>query len=166
MAAARSRYLIVDGHSVIHAWGDSRALHEREPKRARLDLERRLSGLHDGGGERVVLVFDGQGSSTQSSRERPIDVQVVYSGRGSTADAVIERLVAGYVATHDLTVVTADEAERLTVSALGAWWMSPEALRERIDGSRREQDRTLAKLKGRGSGYRLGDRMGGIRDKG
>ena len=72
---------------------------------------------------------------------------------------MIERLVGTYAATHELTVVTADEAERLAVSAAGAWWMSPAALRERIDQSCREQDKTLKKLRGRGGGYRLGEKL-------
>jgi predicted RNA-binding protein with PIN domain len=159
MVAARPRYLLVDGHSVIHAWDELRAMHEQQPRRARLELERRLSRLQDRGDERVVLVFDGQGSSTQSSRGRSVDVQVVYSGRGATADAVIERLVAGYAPTYDLTVVTADEAERLAVSALGAWWISPATLREKTEGSHRDQQKVVARLRGRGGGYRLGDRL-------
>ena len=159
MAGARLRYLIVDGHSVIHAWSELRAMHEGNPRQARHELERRLSSLQDSGGERVVIVFDGRGTSTQSSRERAVDVQVVYSGRGATADAVIERLVGAYAATHELTVVTADEAERLAVSAAGAWWMSPGALQDRIERSHLEQQRALKKLRGRGGGFRLGESL-------
>jgi predicted RNA-binding protein with PIN domain len=140
---AAPRYLIVDGHSVIHAWDDLRALHERDPRGARRELERRLTTLHDTSEERIVLVFDGRGRSTKSDRERPVDIQVIYSARGATADAVIEKLVSTHAPRFDLTVVTADEAERTIVSGLGAWVMSPAWLRERIESSRKELDRQL-----------------------
>lgn len=158
MSSARRRHLIVDGHSVIHAWPDVRLLHERNPRAAREALVSRLTELQDGADEAVVVVFDGTGPRrAESDRPRPTDVQVVYSGRGQTADAVIERLVGHYAATHDLTVVTEDGAVRLAVTAGGAWSMSAEALLARCQQAVRSRDRELATRRGRGGGYRLGE---------
>jgi predicted RNA-binding protein with PIN domain len=42
-----TRYLVVDGHSVIFAWPDLRALHERNRPAARKALADRLQQLHD-----------------------------------------------------------------------------------------------------------------------
>ena len=158
MSPARRRYLIVDGHSVIHAWPDVRQVHERSPRAARDELVSRLTALHDGADEAVVIVFDGTGPRrAESERARPCDVQVVYSGRGQTADAVIERLVGHYAATHDLTVVTEDHGVRLAVTAAGAWPMGAEALLARCEQVHRARDRELANRRGRGGGYRLGE---------
>ncbi|NBQ55599.1 MAG: hypothetical protein EBU36_02935 [Verrucomicrobia bacterium] len=54
------RYLLVDGHSVLHAWPELRKLHSSKPASARETLIRQLSRLHDSGKWRVTLVFDGQ----------------------------------------------------------------------------------------------------------
>ena len=55
------RYLIVDGHSVIFAWPELRALHSRRTGAARDELVRRLTQYQDSSGVRVVVVFDGRG---------------------------------------------------------------------------------------------------------
>jgi len=158
MSTARRRYLIVDGHSVIHAWDDLRALHSVNPRSAREDLIARLTVLHDGSGESFVVVFDGTGPrKATSERARPVDIQVVYSGRGQTADAVIERLVVHYAGTHDLTVATNDGEERTAVTASGAWWMSADALLEKWQLAVHAQSREIGKLRGRGGGFQLGD---------
>ena len=143
---------------MIHAWPDLRDGHGRNPRAARDELVARLTALHDGAEESVVVVFDGNGPRrAESERARPLDVQVVYSGRGQTADAVIERLVVHYAATHDLTVVTEDGAVRLAVTAAGAWWMGAEALLARCQKVVRTRDRELGVRRGRGGGYLLGD---------
>jgi predicted RNA-binding protein with PIN domain len=167
MSHARRRYLIVDGHSVIHAWDDLRAQHAVNPRSAREELIARLTVLHDGSAESLVVVFDGTGPrKAASERVQPVDVQVVYSGRGQTADAVIERLVAFYAGTHDLTVATNDGGERTAVTASGAWWMSADGLRERWQLAVRAQGREISKLRGRGGGFQLGDAWNPPRTKG
>jgi predicted RNA-binding protein with PIN domain len=76
----------------------------------------------------VVIVFDGKDTTVNTSSD-PGDVQIVYSRRGQTADAIIERLASKYAERFDLTVATADLGEAETVHACGAEWMSPEGLR-------------------------------------
>ena len=62
---AAPRYLLVDGHSIIHSWPELRALHSRQPSQARRDLIRQMSDLHDSGRWRVTLVFDGKGGGRE-----------------------------------------------------------------------------------------------------
>ena len=81
----RPRYLIVDGHSIIFAWTELRKLHQRRSSLAREALIKELRHYQDWTGVRVVVVFDGKGSSVTSSSD-PEDVQVFYSRRGQTAD--------------------------------------------------------------------------------
>ena len=113
-------YLLVDGHSVIFAWPELRALHVRRMGAAREALVRTLTGYQDHSGVRVVLVFDGQGARATEEQEGREGIQIFYAAAGQTADAVIERLVARYAGTHRLTVATSDQMEAQTAISFGA----------------------------------------------
>ncbi len=140
MAAPRE-YLLVDGHSVIFAWPELRAMHVRRMVAARDALIKTLTGYQDQSGIKVVLVFDGQGTRASEAGE-PDGIQVFYAAGGQTADAVIERLVAKYAAAHRLTVATSDGMVQQTVISFGAaGCVSAEGLREVLAAAGREFDR-------------------------
>lgn len=125
----RARYLIVDGHSVIFAWPELRALHDKRSSLAREALIKQLRDYQDWTGVRVVAVFDGRGADV-SEQADPGEIQIFYSRSGQTADAIIERLAARYASSFDLTVATSDSMERQTVMASGAECISTEGLRD------------------------------------
>ncbi len=131
----RTRYLIVDGHSVIFAWPELRKVHERRSTLAREALIRQLRDYQDWTGVRVVIVFDGKGAQVSVTSDSG-DVQIFYSRKGQTADAIIERLASKYAGKVDLTVATSDSMEQQTVHASGAMCISPEALREAVEEAR------------------------------
>ena len=139
----RTRYLIVDGHSVIFAWPELRKVHERRSTLAREALIRQLRDYQDWTGVRVVIVFDGKGAQVSVTSDSG-DVQIFYSRRGQTADAIIERLASKYAGKVDLTVATSDSMEQQTVHASGAMCISPEALREAVEEARLTTHRKLA----------------------
>src|SRR5438477_439509 len=85
------RYLIVDGHSVIFAWPELVQMHRRRSAPARERLIKCLRDYQDWTGVRVVVVFDGTGSTVSNSAD-PGDIQIFYSARGQTADSVVELL--------------------------------------------------------------------------
>ena len=122
-------FLIVNGHSVIHAWPDLVRLHRTASKRhlARSELLKRLRLLQDMTGDRVVVVFDGTGSRTSEEREQQ-GLQIFYADAKATADTVVERLAVRYAPTHRLTVASADGMVRDSILASGAEWISPEML--------------------------------------
>ena len=124
--AAVPSFLIVDGHSVIHAWEDLRKLHRAGAKRylAREALLKRMRVYQDMTGTRVVVVFDGVGERITDEREAQ-GIQIFYADSSHTADGIIERLAALYAKTFVLKVVTADGMERDTVEAFGATCISP-----------------------------------------
>jgi predicted RNA-binding protein with PIN domain len=124
---APARYLIVDGHSVIFASPQLRALHQRRSAHARETLIKQLRHYQDWTGVRVIVVFDGKGAKIDISAE-PHDVQIFYSRAGETADAIVERLASKYAKRFHLTVATSDNLERETASAAGAECISPEML--------------------------------------
>jgi predicted RNA-binding protein with PIN domain len=122
------RYLVVDGHSVIFAWGELRSLHSKNARQARSFLERQMERLHDTSKWYVTLVFDGvQGTPEKRSGK---EIAVIYSQNRATADSVIERLVGQQPKNirQSILVVTADHHEQETVEALGAQIASPEWL--------------------------------------
>jgi uncharacterized protein len=128
----RARYLIVDGHSAIFGWPELQRLHSRRTSLARDALVKKLRDYQDFTGVRVVVVFDGKGSSATEQSE-PHSVQVFYSRAGQTADAIIERLASKYAKKFDLTVATADLLERETAIAFGAECISIANLRAVIN---------------------------------
>jgi predicted RNA-binding protein with PIN domain len=131
MPQRRRRYLIVDGHSVIFNWPDLHKLHDRRTSLAREELARRLRDYQDWTGVHVVVVFDGKGAHV-SATAHPHDIQIFYSRKGQTADAIIERLSSKYAERFDIMVATSDNLEQQTASACGAECISPEALREML----------------------------------
>jgi predicted RNA-binding protein with PIN domain len=128
-----AHFLVVDGHSVIFAWTDLRKLHDRNRAAARKALLDRLQHLHDTSEWRVTVVLDGKlGTALPPGLRKATDMVVSYATADQTADSIIERLVAASGAARDILVITADEAEKLTVESLGATAASPSWLREEL----------------------------------
>jgi predicted RNA-binding protein with PIN domain len=140
------RFLIVDGHNIIHAWEDLRKMHVRSDKRylAREELLRRMRTLQDMSGERVVVVFDGTGAKITDEHAED-DVQVFYADAGHTADALIERLAVKYAAQFAIRVCTADRMIWEGARASGAEWISPDMLRYEVDNAGRVLQTRLKK---------------------
>jgi predicted RNA-binding protein with PIN domain len=138
----RTRYLIVDGHSIVFAWPELRKLHRRRSSLAREALIKQLRHYQDWTGVRVVIVFDGKDRKVNTSSD-PGDVQIVYSRRGQTADAIIERFASKYAGRFGLTVATSDLREAETVHASGAEWISPNSLQKLLEQTRRQHDRPV-----------------------
>ena len=127
---AAPRYLLVDGHSIIHAWPELRSLHSRHPGQARGELIRQMSELHDSGRWRVTLVFDGRSGGKE---ETPKDsLAVLYAPANQTADSVIEKIVQAHADKGEIGVVTADHAEITAVESFGAFGFSPDWLRDEL----------------------------------
>ena len=143
----RLKALLVDGHSIIFAWDDLRVLHEQSESMARDELCRRMTHYQDCMRERVVVVFDGVGAKTNAKERSDDDIVVVYSGKGSTADDVIERLVSKYASQYELTVATRDRAEMETVMAFGGFCISPATLLERLHRAELQMETTLNRLR-------------------
>src|SRR5213592_736497 len=67
-----TRYLIVDGHSIIFAWPELRRLHARRSSLAREALLKQLRNYQDWTGVRVVIVFDGKGKKSMQALSRAV----------------------------------------------------------------------------------------------
>ncbi len=81
---------------------------------------------------RITVVFDGAsntGSGRGQSQEKGI--RLIFSGRGETADTVIQRMCAQEG--RNLTVVTSDRALARTVSSAGAIAIDVEEFEARLE---------------------------------
>lgn len=136
------RFLIVDGHSVIFAWPELRAMHARRGPAARETLVRQLTAYQDATGVRVVAVFDGRGEKASDASE-PGGIQIFYSSAGQTADDIVERLVAKYAQQHELLVATDDSLERQTAISFGADVVSTDHLRGLLSDAAAELTRRI-----------------------
>jgi len=137
-------FLVVDGHSVIYQIPGLLQIHQRKPAQARELLTRQLSQLHDTSHWRITLVFDGK--TGPPSKVEPGKMHVIYSQTNQTADSVIERLVQSAPDSSLVTVVTADQAERLTVESFGATVWHPAQLEIEMDTVDRDWQHTLKQI--------------------
>ena len=137
-----AQVLIVDGHSIIFAWPELRALHTVKTSLARERLTKILTEYQDLSGTHVVLVFDGRGPLITQENE-PGGIQVFYSNAGHTADDIVERLVAKYGTLYSITVATSDLLEQQTAIAFGGNCISAEGLKNLVTNSRNAFSRAL-----------------------
>ena len=140
--------LIVDGHSIIFAWPELRALHDHKTASARSRLTKTLTEYQDLTGTHVVLVFDGRGPVITQEND-PEGIQVFYSNTGHTADDIIERLVAKYGTRYSITVATSDLLEQQTAIAFGGNCISAEGLRKLVANARTTFARQLKRRNAR-----------------
>jgi predicted RNA-binding protein with PIN domain len=129
-----TKYLIVDGHSIIFAWPRLRRLQAERPSLARDALIKQLRNYQDWTGVHVAVVFDGSRCQPTVLAE-PHDVQIFYAARGQSADAIIERLASKYAKRFEINVATSDLLVKETVNASGAACVSPDRLAELLDSA-------------------------------
>ncbi|MFT3780733.1 MAG: NYN domain-containing protein [Nibricoccus sp.] len=123
------KHLLVDGANILHAWAETRALLTRDRDAARARLSLLLGVIHDAEEIRLTIVFDGRGDELVVERpDSALTFSHVYTPSGTTADDVIERLVAKAVDPSACVVATDDQAERSTAEAVGATWISSSEL--------------------------------------
>jgi len=132
-------YLLVDGHSVMHAWPELRRDQRSASRRhlAQLALMQRLRTYQDMSGKQVVLVFDGTHTQRNEQRE-PGGLQVIYAEATTTADAILERLANRYAREYPMQVASADGMVRETILACGADWISPEMLKSLCEDAEKQ----------------------------
>ena len=143
-------FLLIDAHNVIFAHPRLSARQRRNPAAAREELVRLLERHQDASGIRVVVVFDGGAQAKASTGlSGPAGVQVFYPQSGQTADAIIERLVLKYAATHRMTVATNDNLIRTAAVAAGASTIDAEGLFEQIGRTDEELRSAIDKMRRR-----------------
>jgi len=112
--------ILVDGYSLLYSWPELAPGHPRYSEQAREALVQMLTSYHDVTGDPITVFFDGAGAPPNIPKnESRGSIEVLFSGAGQTADAMIERVAHRFQAYGDVLVVTDDFAERATVGGFG-----------------------------------------------
>jgi uncharacterized protein len=120
MALAR---ILVDGYSLLHNWPELAPGQPRHSARARDELVHILTRYCDATGEPITIFFDGAGApvgTPANESSAAMEVEVLFSRAGQTADQMIERAAHRFQAYGEVLVVTDDHAERDTVAGMGS----------------------------------------------
>lgn len=105
--------LIVDGYNIIFAWPELAALKDVKLEDARDMLIGILADYAAMTRQNITVVFDShRRPDAQASEQLVNGVRVVYSGRKTSADHVIERLLFEAKASDEVTVATSDGVQR------------------------------------------------------
>jgi predicted RNA-binding protein with PIN domain len=130
---------IVDGYNVLHALfegADKSVIFERRDW-----LADRLASFAALQGADVLLVFDGHGRRSTSSRPvRGAPIEVVFAGGKFTADTLIARRIAQKPPDLQVTVVSADQEVQRTATRAGVSRMTPRELGRLLDAPQETMD--------------------------
>ena len=139
----KQAHLLIDGYNVIHGLPELKGILDRDKELARDELARIARAIHDGDNIRVTLVFDGAGVDHEIVRPgKELTFSYLFASASSTADEVIERLLANEMEPTTVTVVTRDRAILHAALEAGASTMTSEDLvkwAERSAGEERER---------------------------
>ena len=119
------KWLIIDGHNLLHKQPDLVSLMNKSQEQARTALIRLIEPITTRIASQTTVVFDGQerGSDPTLSTKQ---IDVLYAPAQLTADGLIERLVIQSREPQTICVVTSDRLEQQTVSSAGAQIQSAE----------------------------------------
>jgi predicted RNA-binding protein with PIN domain len=112
--------ILVDGYSLLHEWTELAPGKPRHSAAAREALIQRLMHYQDAVGTPVTVFFDGSGAppGTPKAPGTP-HMEVLFSGKGQTADDMIERAAYRFQEYGEVLAVTNDSAERNLVVHMG-----------------------------------------------
>jgi len=128
-SAAMPKHLLIDGFNVIRRDSHLSGVEQKNFYGAQELLIERMSHYRRGTQNRVTVVFDGRkGPNEYRSRTEKLDVQVIYSSQGETADEVIVDIVEHLQEKSGTLVVTADRDLAHSCRTLGVDVIPPEEL--------------------------------------
>ncbi|MDP3014353.1 MAG: NYN domain-containing protein [Candidatus Subteraquimicrobiales bacterium] len=120
--------LIIDGYNVISALSRYKGLKKLSLEAARAKLIEDLVNFKAATDYEVIVVFD---SPKQSSirKENFHGVKVIFSGKGKTADSIIERIIAENEERERIVLVTLDYTEQRLAFGKGVIRKTPKELK-------------------------------------
>ena len=119
------RIVFVDGYNVINCWPMLRNMKDSSFEGARQKLIDILQNYATYKEYRVIIVFDGHlVKGSLEKKEELINISVVYTKEGETADSYIERSVNDIGRKLEVCVVTSDSLEQQVAFQRGAIRMS------------------------------------------
>jgi predicted RNA-binding protein with PIN domain len=142
--------LIVDGYNIIFAWPDLAALKDVNLQDAREMLIATLADYAAMTRQKVTVVFDSHRRPDAEASEQTISgVEVVYSGRKTSADHVIERLLFGARASDEVTVATSDALQRDLALGRKIKTVSALTLKAQVDAALAQRNQQIGDTRAR-----------------
>ena len=153
--------LIVDGYNIIFAWPDLAAVKDVNLQDAREMLIATLADYAAMTRQNVTVVFDSHRRPDAEASEQTISgVEVVYSGRKTSADHVIERLLFEARASDEVTVATSDALQRDLALGRKIKTVSALTLKGQVDAVLAQRNQQIGDTRARSDiARRLEDRL-------
>ena len=127
--------LIVDGYNIIFAWPELAAVKDVKLEDARDLLVAILADYAAMTRQKITVVFDShRRPDAQASEQMVSGVRVLYSGRKTSADHVIERLLFEAKPNDEVTVATSDGLQRDLALGRQVKTVSALNLKAQVDG--------------------------------
>ncbi|MDY3930121.1 MAG: NYN domain-containing protein [Erysipelotrichaceae bacterium] len=132
-ASLKERRMIIDGYNCLYSWKSMEPYQHGDLSVAREKLIDIIYAWQAYYKAPIVLVFDGyKRKDNAGSVENRRGMTIVYTRTDQTADAWIEKTIAGLKGKYDMTVVTSDGLIQNAVLAAGAKRMSSRELEGEI----------------------------------
>lgn len=126
-------YILVDGYNIINAWPELNTLKEVSFEHARIKLIELLANYQGTSDKQIIVVFDAhQVKDGQGKKEKHLNIEVVYTKKGETADMYIEKIAGHLVEKGNVFVATSDGMEQSVILQRGALRITPKELIEVI----------------------------------
>ncbi len=141
-------YYIVDGYNVINMWPELKAL-QGDLSEARDKLVHMLAEYGEYEKYKMIVVFDAMFTADEEHVEKVNpNFDVIYTGRGETADSYIEKLAYDLVRMgREVHVVTSDGAEQSVILGAGAYRHPSGEFYRLVKRAKKEiQDKYLGKV--------------------
>jgi predicted RNA-binding protein with PIN domain len=153
--------LIVDGYNIIYAWPELAAIKDVSLEDAREALIGILADYAALSRLQVTVVFDShRRPDAAGSSETISGVHVVYSGRKTSADSVIERLIYEAKSADEVTVATSDGVQRDLALGKGVKTMSALTFKGQVEAAMSRRDAQMRDRRDRSDlSRRLEDRL-------
>src|SRR3989449_9079521 len=142
--------LIVDGYNIIFAWPELSAVKDVKLEDARDLLISILADYAAMTRQKVTVVFDSHRRPDAEASEQTISgVEVVYSGRKTSADHVIGRLLFEARASAEVTVATSDAVHRDLALGRKIKTVSALTLKGQVDAVLAQRNQQIADTRAR-----------------
>jgi predicted RNA-binding protein with PIN domain len=153
--------LIVDGYNIIFAWPDLSAIKDVNLQDARELLIATMADYAAMTRQKVTVVFDSHRRPDAEPSSQDVNgVQVVYSGRKTSADHVIERLLFEAKSNDEVTVATSDGLQRDFALGRQIKTVSALTLKNQVDAVLSSRNRQMGDSRARSDiARRLEDRL-------
>jgi predicted RNA-binding protein with PIN domain len=153
--------LIVDGYNMIFAWPELAALKDVKLEDARDLLVSMLADYAAMTRQNVTVVFDSHRRPEAEASEQIISgVRVIFAGRKTTADHVIERLLFEARESDEVTVATSDALQRDFALGRRIKTVSALTMKSQVDAALARRDQQIGDSRARSDiARRLEDRI-------